>query len=276
MENPRIYSECDKVQKNRISSIIEEFSEDLMNICGKCMDIGCGPGNITKDFLLPSLDSNAQIIGTDISENMVKYANKTFGDKKRLQFKILDIETKNLPKEYISEFDHIFSFQTLQWCKNIRQAFENIYQMLKPNATMLVYVIASHDIFEILKLLEQDTRFAQYIPNSMKNISPYQESKNARKELRELLQNVGFTVHHCSLREAIYSDEKPILQQFLDSLICLLTFIEDMPYDLMKEFKNILSYEYMRRRFYYKSMDNDKELVLDQCKVLVAYAQKNI
>ncbi|KAG5321873.1 JHAMT methyltransferase, partial [Pseudoatta argentina] len=120
MENPRIYSECDKVQKNRISSIIEEFSEDLINIRGKCMDIGCGPGDITKNFLLPSLDSNAQIIGTDISENMIKYANKTFGDKKRLQFKILDIETKNLPKEYISEFDHIFSFQTLQWCKNIR------------------------------------------------------------------------------------------------------------------------------------------------------------
>jgi len=63
MENPRIYSEFDKVQKIRILSIIEEFGEDLMNIRGKCMDIGCGPGDITKDFLLPSLDSNAQIIG---------------------------------------------------------------------------------------------------------------------------------------------------------------------------------------------------------------------
>lgn len=66
MENPRIYSEFDKVQKNRISSIIEEFSEDLINIRGKCMDIGCGPGDITKDFLLPSLGSNAQIIGKRI------------------------------------------------------------------------------------------------------------------------------------------------------------------------------------------------------------------
>ncbi|KYN28220.1 PREDICTED: juvenile hormone acid O-methyltransferase-like [Trachymyrmex cornetzi] len=276
MENPRVYSEFDKVQKNRISSIIEEFCEDLMNIHGKCMDIGCGPGDITKDFLLPSLGSNAQIIGTDISESMIKYANKTFSDKKQLRFEILDIETKNLPKKYISEFDHIFSFQTLQWCKDIRQAFENIYQMLKPNATMLVYVIASHDLYEVLKFLEQDTRFAQYIPNSMKNISPYQESKNARKELRELLKNVGFTVHHCSLREVIYSDEKQMVQQFLNSLICLLTFIEDMPFDLIEEFKNILSYEYMRRKIYYKSIYNDQELVLDRCKALVVYAQKNI
>ncbi|KYN35469.1 Putative methyltransferase 235L [Trachymyrmex septentrionalis] len=218
MENPKIYREFDKVQKIRISSIIEEFGEDLMNIRGKCMDIGCGPGDITKDFLLPSLDSNAQIIGTDISESMIKYANETFSDKKQLQFEILDIEIKNLPKKYISEFDHIFSFQTLQWCKNIRQAFKNIYQMLKPNASMLVYIIASHDFFEVLKLLEQDSRFAQYIPNSMKNISPYQDSKNARKELRELLQSIGFTVHHCSLREVIYSDEKSMVLQFLSTL----------------------------------------------------------
>jgi len=54
--------------------------------------------------------------------------------------------------------------------------------------------------------------------NSMKNISPYQESKNARKELRELLQSIGFTVHHCSLRETIYSDEKSMVQQFLSTL----------------------------------------------------------
>lgn len=62
----------------------------------------------------------------------------------------------------------------------------------------------------------------------------------------------------------------------IDSLICLLTFIEDMPYVLMEEFKNVLSYEYMRRKIYYKSIHNDQELVLDRCKALVVYAQKNV
>lgn len=59
--------------------------------------------------------------GTDISENMIEYANETFNsDKKRLQFEVLDIETKNLPKKYISEFDHVYSFHTLMWCNDIR------------------------------------------------------------------------------------------------------------------------------------------------------------
>ncbi|XP_011706064.1 PREDICTED: uncharacterized protein LOC105461267, partial [Wasmannia auropunctata] len=68
--------------------------------------VGCGPGDITKEILLPAIGSNAQLIGTDISESMIKYANETFSDK-RLQYEVLDIGTKNLPKKYISEFEHV-------------------------------------------------------------------------------------------------------------------------------------------------------------------------
>ncbi|XP_011706124.1 PREDICTED: uncharacterized protein LOC105461325 [Wasmannia auropunctata] len=121
MANPRIYCANDKVQKIRISSLIEEFEDVMENIQhGKCMDIGCGPGDITKEILLPAIGSNAQLIGTDILESMIKYANETFSDEKRLQYEVLDIVIKNLPKKYISKFEHIFSFYTLQWCSDIR------------------------------------------------------------------------------------------------------------------------------------------------------------
>ncbi|TGZ48683.1 putative methyltransferase [Temnothorax longispinosus] len=164
MESPKGYITSNEVQKCKILPIIKEFSENLKDVRGKCMDIGCGPGDITKDFLLPNLGSDAQIIGTDISESMIKYANKTFNDEKRLHFEVLDIQTKNLPEKYISEFNNIFSFHTLHWCNDIRQAFRNMYQMLRPNGTILLYIIASSDMFEVYKILERDIRFAQYIP----------------------------------------------------------------------------------------------------------------
>lgn len=66
MASPKDYKMSNKVQKYRISFIIEEFAEDLVNICGKCMDVGCGCGDVTNDFLLPALGSNAQIIGKRI------------------------------------------------------------------------------------------------------------------------------------------------------------------------------------------------------------------
>ncbi|KAM0727980.1 Juvenile hormone acid O-methyltransferase [Formica fusca] len=106
--------------KDSISLLLNEFEKDLKHISGKCMDVGCGPGNITKDILLPFLDPNVTMIGTDIMEKVVEYANKTYGDKERLKFEVLDIQTKKLPEKYISEFDHIFSFYTLQWCSDVQ------------------------------------------------------------------------------------------------------------------------------------------------------------
>lgn len=41
----------------------------------------------------------------------------------------------------------------------------------------------------------------------IKYIPPYRDSVNPRKELKELLQKIGFTVIHCSLRDNCYSDE---------------------------------------------------------------------
>ncbi|XP_011878404.1 PREDICTED: probable polyketide synthase 40 isoform X2 [Vollenhovia emeryi] len=207
MESPKIYNEGNKIQKRIISSVIEEYTENLMNVRGKCMDIGCGPGDITKDILLPSLGSSAQIIGVDISEHMVKYANEKYNDEKRLQFEVLNAETKSLPKKYISEFDHIFSFHTFQWCSDIRQVLKNIYQMLQPNGFTLLYIIAAANYFEIIQRLVRDIRFAQYVPEEIKHILPYQEFNCTRKGFKELLQSEGFSVHHCSLRDKIYFEE---------------------------------------------------------------------
>jgi len=65
MASPKDYSTSNKVQRYKIWAIIEEFADNLMKINGKCMDIGCGPGDTTKDFLLSSINSNGQIIGKE-------------------------------------------------------------------------------------------------------------------------------------------------------------------------------------------------------------------
>ncbi|KAM0727919.1 Juvenile hormone acid O-methyltransferase [Formica fusca] len=120
MVDPTRYILFNSLCRDNVSLLLNEFDKDLKNISGKCMDVGCGPGDITKDILLPFLDPNVTMIGTDIMEKMVEYANKTYGDKERLKFEVLDIQTKELPEEYISEFNHIFSFHALQWCNDIQ------------------------------------------------------------------------------------------------------------------------------------------------------------
>nr|XP_012233086.1 PREDICTED: uncharacterized methyltransferase-like protein SPBC21C3.07c [Linepithema humile] len=162
MVNSRDYASSDNIQRYNVSRLIDKFADDLKKISGKCMDIGCGPGDVTNDILLSSLDPNAVIIGTDILQSMIEYANMTYSDEKRLGFEVLDIQTKNLPEKYVLEFNHIFSFHTLHWCKDIRQAFENIYRMLRPGGTMVTLFVASYDAYNVFELMAQDNHFASY------------------------------------------------------------------------------------------------------------------
>lgn len=150
---PKEYASCNMLQRSNVLNLIDEFEEELIQISGKCMDVGCGPGDIMKDILLPALNPNAIILGKiiipieqcynniysnyyifkllfnliityfegiDISKDMIEFAKKTYKSNERLKFEVLDIQTKSLPKKYISGFDHIFSFFTLHWCYDIR------------------------------------------------------------------------------------------------------------------------------------------------------------
>ena len=57
------YITSNKSQREKAFAITDEFNEYLKNISGKCIDIGCGPGDVTKDIILPALDPNAEVIG---------------------------------------------------------------------------------------------------------------------------------------------------------------------------------------------------------------------
>ncbi|KAL6424646.1 hypothetical protein ACFW04_009969 [Cataglyphis niger] len=270
----------DNVSRSNISLILKEFDKDLKNISGKCMDVGCGRGDKTKDILLPSLDTNATMIGTDIMEEMVEYANKTYGDKDRLKFEVLDIETKNLPEKYVSEFDHIFSFHTLQWCNDIRQAFRNMYRMLRPGKTMLILSLAHQaTIFESLEAMTEDTRFAAYMGDKKKYIGSFHYSIRPRDELKEILEDIGFQVHHCSHRSksAFMNTQKYISRIILQHTF---SFLDKMPHNLREEFINELARKFEEIKIKeYKNRQNDDKLLEDiplYYTVLVAYAQKRL
>ncbi|CAL1687505.1 unnamed protein product [Lasius platythorax] len=272
--SPEEYVSFDELQKCRVLNLIDEFEEELIDMSGKCMDIGCGPGDITKNILLQALDPNAVLLGTDISKNMIEFAKKAYGNEKRLKFEILDIQTKSLPEKYISGFDHIFSFHALNWCYNIRQAFENIYYMLRPGGSILLLIVATHDIFEVMKIMARDIRFAPYIQDVKKYVSPFNDSPQPRKELRKLLKNIGFEVHHCSLRETTYSSKNS--NHFLSSIISIYPFLDKMPHDRKEEFKNEFTREFEKRKITYKTIQNNQEqrFVLDLYKILIVNAQK--
>lgn len=136
------YVNASKFQYRDAHEVIEEFEKEISEVRGKCIDIGCGPGNVTKTLLLPKLAPEVEVVGkkpvctlrfpvgvlmflqcfpgADISQNMVDYAKEKCADEKRLSFIRLDIETENLPNDLVNDFNSVFSFFCLHWCKSPR------------------------------------------------------------------------------------------------------------------------------------------------------------
>lgn len=56
-------SEGNNMQRRDAQDVVEEFSYELSKMSGKCLDIGAGPGDITKEMLLPVLPEDAEIVG---------------------------------------------------------------------------------------------------------------------------------------------------------------------------------------------------------------------
>ena len=63
MEMVEDYVSGSNMQRRDAQDVIDEFNCELSNMRGKCLDIGSGPGNITKELLLPILPHDAEVVG---------------------------------------------------------------------------------------------------------------------------------------------------------------------------------------------------------------------
>lgn len=105
---------------------------DLANRVRNCepktvVDIGCGPGNST--VVLKSVFPNADILGIDSSENMIKKAS---AEHKDLRFQVCDAESLD------GEYDLLFSNACLQWIPDHKKLIPQLMKNLRTGGVLAV------------------------------------------------------------------------------------------------------------------------------------------
>lgn len=63
MNNVEAYNEAHLIQLRDACDFVEEFSDELGEMYGDCIDIGCGPGTVSRDLLLPKMPSSTMLTG---------------------------------------------------------------------------------------------------------------------------------------------------------------------------------------------------------------------
>ncbi|CAK9795096.1 Juvenile hormone acid O-methyltransferase [Anthophora quadrimaculata] len=269
------YANASKTQYRDALDVIEEFEKELSEMKGKCIDIGCGPGDVTKRLILPRLSPEAELVGTDISKPMIDHARQKYLDEERLSFFELDIETTALPNEEMGQYSNALSFYCLHWCQNAWQAFENIYKLLRPGGKALVMFLAWNDGFDAYMKVHENPQYKPYMEDADRFVPFFHRSKDSRAALRTMLNDIGFEVLHCSRREKSFVYQN--MEILKSHMIAVNPFISRIPDHLKEEFEDVVVREVASRKILFTNKNDNGQQeysILDRYHILVAYVKK--
>ncbi|KAF5290681.1 hypothetical protein FQR65_LT01971 [Abscondita terminalis] len=208
MNNPELFLKykqfgingSEKMLEKHINLLVQNHEHPVTLV-----DIGSGPGNISNDVLLPLFKIPVdKVIGFDVSEKMVNFANATYGNE-ILSFKHVDVGGK-APEEFNSYFDFVFSFWTLQWFRDQRKLYTNINKIMKPNGQMFVTYIARGKQYDVYQSVWRKPEYSPYITDFNLGQSVFQKSKDPKAELKLILEETGFEVGLIEIETLVFDN----------------------------------------------------------------------
>ncbi|XP_049525683.1 uncharacterized protein LOC119456320 isoform X2 [Dermacentor silvarum] len=105
------------------------------------LDVGCGPGNFTKNYLLPHAPSSLRrLVAADIAQSMLDYAARKHAHPK-IAHRFLDIVDDKAVSAFAEReglFERVCSFLTLHWISDKAAALRNLERLTAPGGQCLV------------------------------------------------------------------------------------------------------------------------------------------
>lgn len=202
MNDAVLYVKSNSFQRDATKAVFYEFAHLLQwqkDGRDSVLDVGCGTGDVTIEIVLPLIPPTfSRLLGCDISDKMIDYAQQHYG-RPKVNFSQLDInEDVDEFRNKFGLFDHVVSFFCLHWVRNQKSAMENIRKLLTPNGDCLLLFITSSNIYTVWAEMAKSSKWSPYMQDVEQFTSPYYDSMSTIDDLRELFQAVGFS--YCAIR----------------------------------------------------------------------------
>lgn len=157
------------------------------------LDVGCGWGDITYDYVWPNCPENtAKLCAIDSCKEKIDWAKQTYKYPK-VHWEHYDI-TQDMSKQSYKhdQYDHIVSLYGWTWIHDQKTALQNCWKLLKPGGDMLVGYVAQWPAYEIYKEMSKDPKWAKYMTNVDQYATPWQYSTNPTEDYKKLLNTYGY------------------------------------------------------------------------------------
>jgi len=122
----------------------KNISQLIEPVEGEILDIGSADGTFTE--VIVNHSKAAKVIGIDILESSVKYANKRFKKDKRMEFLVADAQYLPFKK---NRFQAVFCLEALEHIFDPQKVLSEIKRVLKPNGYLIILVPTDSFLFKI-------------------------------------------------------------------------------------------------------------------------------
>jgi trans-aconitate methyltransferase len=144
--NAQEYAQRSSLQQVMAAKILERLE---LGRNEQILDIGCGNGKITAE--IAERVPQGTVLGVDPSQNMIRFALETFGDRQNLHFEVGDARYLS----YQQRFDLVVSFNALHWVPEQDLALQSLHRALKPTGRAILRFVAKGDRPSIEATLEE-------------------------------------------------------------------------------------------------------------------------
>ncbi|XP_073822318.1 juvenile hormone acid O-methyltransferase-like [Musca autumnalis] len=237
MNNPELYFEAHEMQKN---SAIEFYNRFLTKISwhndgsDSLIDIGSGPGDVVSDCINPRMPRGGyqRLVFSDLKSSMVEFARQHYQHLPNSDFRVLNIESHDgLPEDLKGKFDHVTSNFCLHLPADQRQAYTNIYNLLRPEGGDVLLNTAPYaSFFDALTSISHNEKWLPYIQNSEVFNSALQNIEDPKGYMLDLLHSLGFRQCSVETRDRVYIFK---LEAFKDMAKAIIPYIPRIPNHLL-------------------------------------------
>uniref|UniRef100_A0A6M2CMB9 Putative juvenile hormone acid methyltransferase salivary gland overexpressed n=1 Tax=Rhipicephalus microplus TaxID=6941 RepID=A0A6M2CMB9_RHIMP len=215
------------------------------------LDIGCGPGTFTKDYLVPLSSPCKMLLAIDNSPSMIDFAKENSAHDNILYrvFNFGGSDATELLNAY-GHFDRIYSFLCFHYVKDELKAYRDIAKLLTPQCgeCLVTSAIACEpvDAWLHMHLME---RWRDVVPDPRpvySNQFRFDFDKNmadAESGIRSVVSEAGLTCNECYLFETEWIF--PDVNSCVDAFFGVSELFKSVPPtkidDVKKEWARILS-----------------------------------
>lgn len=136
------YDSVARLQRNVGEHLLNRLGGENLAPASHILDLGCGTGYFTE--ALHARLPEAQLLGLDIAEGMVRFARQ----ERSAPTHWLCGDAEQLPL-VSSSIDLVFSSLAVQWCEQLPALFDELYRALRPGGRMLIATLGPHTLWEL-------------------------------------------------------------------------------------------------------------------------------